>query len=349
MKNRISQSQIAKELGVSQSLVSLVLNGRRDNVSDDSYNRIWSLADEKGYVPRGMQPNHAPGVRSSYVGVVLRPELKLANLSNTFSHVHQGLFTVLQQSHISTTFLGGEGDLDEKMLYELLRRRDPLLGIVVYGEVKEAFLRALGELGVEVLTVYANAPGLCHSVLPNEKQALEQLVDHLVKLGHTRFAFLGGNMNLGCNHARLAALRESLATRNLQLDERNVMNVAKGDRQEGFDCAEELVARTAGSEAPTAWVCYNGLMARGALQFAMLQGIRIPQDISLVAIDRTRVCNEIHPFMTSAGSDPQVIGEEAAKLLCRASDGARHGEKIYTDLVVPSSFDAGETSGDCPK
>jgi LacI family transcriptional regulator len=348
MKKRISQSQIAKELGVSQSLVSLVLNGRRDNVSDESYNRIWMLADEKGYVPRGMQPNHAPDVQRSYVGIVLRSGLKLATQSNTFSHVQQGLFTVLQQSHISTTFLGGEGDLNEKMLFDLLRRRDPLQGIVIYGEVKEAFLRALSELGVEILSVYASAPGLCHSVLPNEKQALEQLVDHLTKLGHKHFAFLGGNVGLARNQVRAAALKESLSVRNLELDERYVVNVANGDRQEGFDCAEELVRRAEGRTQPTAWVCHNGLMARGALQYALLRGIKIPEEISLVAIDRTRVCKEIHPCMTSAGSDPLVVGEQAAKLLCRSVDDTQHGERMFTDLVVPSSFDAGETSGICP-
>jgi transcriptional regulator with XRE-family HTH domain len=122
MKKRISQSQIAKELGVSQSLVSLVLNGRRESVSDESYNRIWQLAGEKGYSPRGMEPNRAPDIRRNYVGIVLRAGLKLATQSNTFSHVQQGLFTILQQSHISTTFLGGEGDLDEKTLFELLRQ-----------------------------------------------------------------------------------------------------------------------------------------------------------------------------------------------------------------------------------
>lgn len=349
MKKRISQSQIAKELGVSQSLVSLVLNGCRDNVSDESYNRIWNLADEKGYVPRGMQPVHAPEVRRSYVGVVLRSGLKLATQSNTFSHVHQGLYTVLQQAHISTTFLGGEGELDEKMLYELMRRRDPLQGIVVFGEVKETFLRALSELGVEILSVYANAPGLCHSVLPNEKQSVEQLVDHLATLGHTRFAFLGGNMGLGRNKARLSALRDSLASRDIGFDERFAVNVAKGDRQEGFDCAAELVRRAEGLDSPTAWVCHNGLMARGALQFALLRGIKVPEEISLVAIDRTRACKEIHPFMTSAGSDPQAVGEQAAKLLCRSPDDATHEEKMFTDLVVPSFFDAGETSGPCPQ
>jgi LacI family transcriptional regulator len=327
--------------------VSLVLNGRRENVSDESYNRIWTMAGEKGYVPRGMQPNHAPDVRRSYVGLILRAGLKFATESNTYSHVQQGMFSVLQQSHISTTFLGGEGDLDERMLFELMKRRDPLQGIVVCGEVKQPFLRALNELGVELLSVYANAPGLCHSVMPNDKQAVEQLVDHLVGLGHTRFAWLGGNSNLAANHTRLSALKESLAANNLALDERFSVNLDDGTRQQGFDCAAELVRRVEGHALPTAWVCYNGLMSRGALQFALLRGIKIPSEVSLVGIDRTRACKEIHPDITSAGSDPQVIGEEAAKLLCRSADDTRKGEKIFSDLVISATFDAGETSAAC--
>jgi LacI family transcriptional regulator len=347
MKKRISQNQIAKELGVSQPLVSLVLNGRRDKISDDAYNRIWALANEKGYVPRGMQPRQAPDIKRNSVGIILRSGLELANISNTFRHVHQGLFHVLQQSHISTMFLGSEGDLDEKMLYELLRRRDPLLGIVIYGEVKDSFLGAIGELGTEVLSVYANAPGLCHSVLPNEKQSMNQLVDHLATLGHKRFAFLGGNKNMGQNKARVSALREALAARGLELNDQYVVNMKNGDRQEGFDCAEELARRIQGDESPTAWVCYNALMARGALQYAFTRNIRVPEDISIAAVDRTRVCSEIHPYLTSAASDPQTIGKEAANLLCKMNDETRLSDRIFTGLMIPSSFTQGETTASC--
>ena len=252
---------------------------------------------------------------------------------------------MLQQSHISTAFLGAEGDLDEKQLLELLSHRDPLQGIVVLGEVSEPFMRALGALRVVLLSVHASSPGLCHSVCPNEKQALEQLVDHLVELGHERFAWLGGNRRLGRHQMRLSALRDCLATRGLELNERHVVSVEKGDRQEGFDCADELTKRVTdgNSEAPTAWICYNGLMARGALQFALLRGIRIPEDISLAAVDRTRVCMEIHPDLTSASSNPVAIGEEAAKLLCKAEEPREN--LMYVDLVVPSDFTTGETSG----
>ena len=345
MAKRISQSQIAKELGVSQSLVSLVLNGRREGVSDKSYKEIWQVAVANGYAPRGMQAVHAPDAQRNYVGIVHRGGLKLDQPSNTFSHVQQGLFKVLQQSCISTTFLGGEGDLDEKKLFELLGQRDPLQGIVVLGEVSEGFLRALGLLRVVLLTVYGSAPGLCHSVVPNEKQSLEQLVDHLINLGHERFAWLGGNRRLGRHTLRLNALRDCLSARGVTLDEQFVVSVEKADRQEGFDCAKELMTRVGDkkSEAPTAWICHNGLMARGAHQFALLHGIRIPEDISLATIDRTRVCTEIHPYLTSASSNPEVVGNEAAKLLCKA--GEPDEDLMYVDLVVPSEFSEGETSG----
>ena len=94
---------------------------------------------------------------------------------------------------------------------------------------------------------------------------------------------------------------------------------------------------------PTAWICHNGLMARGAHQFALLRGIRIPEDVSLAAVDRTRVCKEIHPDLTSASSDPELIGEEAAKLLCKAVEPGEN--RILVDLIIPSKFSAGETSG----
>ena len=345
MAKRISQSQIAKELGVSQSLVSLVLNGRREGVSDKSYKEIWEVAVANGYAPRGMQAVHSPGARRNYVGIVHRAGIKLDQPSNTFSHVQQGLFKVLQQSCISTTFLGGEGDLDKKKLFELLGQRDPLQGIVVLGEVGEPFLRALGLLRVVLLNVYASAPGLCHSVSPNEKQSLEQLVEHLVTHGHERIAWLGGNSKLGRHQMRLAALRECLTVRGLELNDKFVVSHEEGDRQEGFDCADELMKRVGDdhSTAATAWICHNGLMARGAHQFALLHGIKIPEKISLAAVDQTRVCTEIHPDLTSASSDPTVVGEEAAKLLCKAEEP---GENLtYVDLVIPSEFTEGETSG----
>lgn len=347
MAKRVSQSQIAKDLGVSQTLVSLVLNGRRDGVAEESYKRIWETATKHGYVPRGMQPLHSPDIQHGYVGVVTRAGQNLAAESNTMSHVRKGIYSVLQQSNISLAFLGGEGVMDEKNLFELMARRDPLRGIVVLGEVSEDFMRALGALKVKLVCVYDSQPGLCHSIVPNDKESMEQLADHLVKLGHTRFAWLGGNARLKRNKIRLDALKDRLATRDIELDEHYAVNAERAGRQEGVDCAKELMRRTEGRELPTAWICHNGLIARGSLQFAYMQGIKVPDEISIAAVDHTRACTENHPYLTSAGSDPEVIGEEAAKQLLEKPGEGAYRQEMLIDMTAPSLFDKGETSGAC--
>jgi LacI family transcriptional regulator len=50
-RENISQQRIARDLGVSQALVSLVLNGKRENISEESYQRIWNHALKIGYRP----------------------------------------------------------------------------------------------------------------------------------------------------------------------------------------------------------------------------------------------------------------------------------------------------------
>ena len=78
MKRRdsISQKQIAGDLGVSQALVSMVLNGKRDNIGEDTYQRIWDHALKIGYRPKGMQLNGNRALTTN-VGFVLRAGVRL--------------------------------------------------------------------------------------------------------------------------------------------------------------------------------------------------------------------------------------------------------------------------------
>ena len=106
---RISQTQIAKELGFSQALVSMALNGRKKGISETTYKTIWDYALENGYSPRGMNIETAKKtVSATTVGYILRSPLKLANKSNFFNHIHQGLYDYLDTQDINTVFLGSE-------------------------------------------------------------------------------------------------------------------------------------------------------------------------------------------------------------------------------------------------
>ena len=70
---KISQTQLAKQLGISQALVSLALNGRSAGINPDTYKRIWDHAVSVGYLPKGMRVDSTPdSTRVKQIGFILR-------------------------------------------------------------------------------------------------------------------------------------------------------------------------------------------------------------------------------------------------------------------------------------
>jgi LacI family transcriptional regulator len=338
MSRDISQQRIAKDLGVSQALVSLVLNGKRENISEESYQRIWKYALKRGYRPKGMQVNG--GARSNTVGFILRAGLRLYTQSNFFSHVQHGLHMALQERAYHTAFLGAEDHLPHQVLQQKLQREN-LFGVLILGQVQETFVKSLLAAQKNLVAVSANYPGLSHSVMPNEKQALELLVTHLTGLGHERFAWIGGNKLLRHNSTRHQALDEALRQRGLGLSEEWCADVVNGDRIDGQKAAELLLKGRPESAIPTAWVCLNGLMARGAINYLMRKGFDVPEQISVVAVDATRVCEEEHPQITGANASPEKMGAKAAELLLQHTDG----DGALVDVILPAQLTVRESSG----
>jgi len=70
-------------------------------------------------------------------------------------------------------------------------------------------------------------------------------------------------------------------------------------------------------------------------------GWRVPEDISVVAVDATGVCEEEHPQITGAHADPEKIGTVAAELLLKHADSAHEN---LTDVLLPSHLAVRESS-----
>jgi LacI family transcriptional regulator len=337
---KVSQQSIARALGVSQTLVSLVLNGKRENVSPESYQRIWEYALKVGYRPKGMRPsgNH---LATRNVGFILRAGLRLHTQSNFFSHVQHGLHTGLLEQGYHSVFLGSEDDLGPRAVQDILKQH-PLFGVAIFGQVQEKFLRAIRSVQSNIVAISISYPGLCHSVMPHEAQALELLVQHLRELGHQRFAWLGGDKGMHYNLRRRRAFEESLTQAGLKVEPRFCVDVEAGDRLAGWKAAELLLERVSRANPPTAWVCANGLIARGVVSRLLQSGWRIPDEVSVVAVDATRVCVEEHPQITGAHADPEKMGLTAAELLLRRREP---GNETLMDVILPSQLTVRETSG----
>jgi LacI family transcriptional regulator len=342
-KESVSQLQIARDLGVSQALVSMVLNGKRENINEDTYRRIWDHALKIGYRPKGMQLSGNRALATN-VGFILRSGLRLHTQSNFFSHVQHGLHTGLLARGYHSVFLGSEDDLGVRAVQQKLRRHQ-LFGLAVLGQVDERFLKAIRAVQPNVVSISVSYPGLCHSVMPNEKQALALLVQHLTELGHQQFAWVGGDKGLNYNLRRHNAMVEVLSQHGLTLADRFAVDVDSGDRLGGWKAAEIMLGQISRKNFPTAWVCANGLMARGVINCLAQNNWRVPEEISVVAVDATRVCEEEHPQITGAHADPEKVGLTAAELLLRPVDTE---DENLMDVILPSRLSVRETSAKPP-
>lgn len=341
-KNGASQQRIARELGVSQALVSLVLNGKRENISEESYQRIWTHALKIGYRPKGMRLNVAQNP-SLGVGLILRAGVRLHTQSNFFSHVQHGLHEGLLVQGYHSVFLGSEDDAGPRAPQQMLQQLK-FCGVAILGQVSRKFILGIKAVQPNVVLISFTYPGLCRSVMPNETQAVEQLVAHLTGLGHKQFAWIGGDKGLDYNERRRTCLTESLAARGLDLNRKFTVELETGDRLAGWKAAEILLAQTSGKH-PTACVCVNGSMARGFVNCLMQRGWRVPAQMSVVAVDATRLCEEELPQITGSHSDPEKVGTTAAELLLQ---GAKESDGVLADVVLPARLTIRETSGKPP-
>jgi LacI family transcriptional regulator len=338
---KISQTQLAKELGISQALVSLVLNGRRQGINAETYDRIWAIATKKGYRPKGMSSAASAESIADQIGVIYRSSLKRSSPGNYFLQVEQGLHNALIERGYSTVFMGSEDTLNRARLGKFFTEGHRFRGIVLMGEVEAAFLNDLRRFEKRIVANSARYPGICHSVVGNEPQALEALVVHLVGLGHRRIGWLGGNVDLGRHESRFNAFKAALSVANIELDARYTITLEQADRAEGFEAAHTMLKHRKDKEFPTAFVCYNTLMAQGALKAFEREGLLVPDDLSIASADASAVATMQKPYVTAAGTSPEKLGEAAARLVLQST-----GEEsdTFIDMMLPAPLIKGDST-----
>lgn len=344
-KTAPSQASIAKHLGVSQALVSMVLNGREEGISPTTFKRIWDYAMAAGYTPKGMKVNLAKAEKQKATGVgyFLRSPFRLATKTNFFSHVSQGLHDYVTDSGLNLIFLGSESDDLAKMKKRLAVMKHTLKGVVVLGEIGDAFMAFVRSLHLPTVMVSARATGIFHSINSNEVKAGELAVKHLHELGHKHFCFVGGTSPLGRYLERRDAVTASLDQLGIAADKRFYVQIEGGaDRSEGIEAARQVLAAFPQGDLPTAWITSNGAMARGVASALLREGYEIGKDVSLVALDRTRVCWDEEPTLTSVAAVPEDMGFEAGRLIVQAE-----GDPTETlrDIILPVKFETRASSG----
>ena len=167
--------------------------------------------------------------------------------------------------------------------------------------------------------------------------------EHLIILGHTRIGFVHahtGTLNTTSVRDRWEGYRAALQEYGLPFDETLVFGEAPpntGDSRETFG---DLFTR---ADRPTALVTSTDHLAVTLMQAIQRRGLRIPEDVAIVAYDNCQLSAGLHPTLTTIAQSFVDMGQQAGNLLINRIEGqigpAKHIE-IATNLIVRESCGA---------
>lgn len=241
--------------------------------------------------------------------------------SYIFPRILQSMAAVLEKSGYSTRimFTNNRRETERKILTQLIQSNssDPLIIEPVTSAIPNPNLslyQTLKERGIPILffnTFYPQAD-LPHVSLDDVATG-RAVTDYLISIGHRRIGCLFKNDD-GQGYRRYQGYEEALQDAKIPIDERRVCWVDTIKFREMLKKDSWIIDRLRDC---TAVVCYNDEAAYMLTELCQENGVRIPEDLSLVSIDNSRL-TELAPVpLTSAHHPMEALGEKTAQILLR--------------------------------
>ncbi|MBT1003358.1 substrate-binding domain-containing protein [Paenarthrobacter sp. DKR-5] len=325
---------VARAAGVSAPTVSKVVNGR-DDVAPGTRARVLAALEDAGYQSPVQRRNAAPATTvvdlvfdaldSAYTIEVLNGVLEFAAVSDV-----EVLVSVNRDQPASR--LSPERRA-QRMLEE---GRSGMIVVTSAFSVPQLAAFRRRQIPVVVIDPLNPPAGDVVSVGATNWAGGKAATEHLLELGHRRIAYLGGPAAAECSQARQHGYMAALMARGIPVNPEYILpgSFRSEHGVRGLKALLEL------KERPTAIFAANDSIALGVLGEARRQGVRIPEELSLVGFDSTYQAEEAVPALTSVAQPLREMGRAALRSVLRELRGEvldSHRVELATQLVVRES------------
>ncbi|EHU0089244.1 DNA-binding transcriptional regulator CytR [Escherichia coli] len=311
-----TMKDVALKAKVSTATVSRALMNP-DKVSQATRNRVEKAAREVGYLPQPMGRNVKRN--ESRTILVIVPDI----CDPFFSEIIRGI-EVTAANHGYLVLIGdcAHQNQQEKTFIDLIITKQ-IDGMLLLGS-RLPFDASIEEQRNLPPMVMANefAPELeLPTVRIDNLTAAFDAVNYLYEQGHKRIGCIAGPEEMPLCHYRLQGYVQALRRCGIMVDPQYI---ARGDFtfEAGSKAMQQLLDLP---QPPTAVFCHSDVMALGALSQAKHQGLKVPEDLSIIGFDNIDLTQFCDPPLTTIAQPRYEIGREAMLLLLDQMQGQHVG------------------------
>lgn len=316
--NAVTMQRIASEAGVSIATVSRVLAGKGP-VAENTRAQIQALIEKYQFRPNSVARSLVQR-QSRMLGMMVQ------DISNPyFAAMYLQAERYASEQGYSLLLTSSLSGNNERESISAMRERQVDGMIMVLSSIDavsppQDLLSLLNRLKNQSNLVLLNDPVTGFDgpyISPDNQKGFFTATKYLLSLGHTKIAFIGGSPDTNTTNLRLNAYRGALLEANITPDPgmECLLGYAPDSGESG------LLKLMSQGTIPTAIIAVNDLVAMGVIRMCMLQGLRVPQDISLIGCDNTFFSKNLYPALTTIDIFADRQGEMAVQLLLSMLSG----------------------------
>jgi LacI family transcriptional regulator len=312
------------------------LNGKK-GVRPRIREAILELAKEMDYFPHSSAKALVQN-RVGVIGVVIPRTSEFAFQNPYYSHMLLGLSTVASENDYRLMLA-----LNEKTSHAALYQRRLVDGLVVVGNrIDDQYIPELIEKHIPMVAVPGYPPGMMSqvpSVNTENFQSVYRGTSYLISIGHRKIAFILGRMTSKYSTERLEAYKKALHDKGVPFSAQYIVE-SDFSRTDAFKLMGHLLDL---DDPPSAVICINDSVTPGALHQIYSRKLKVPQDISVMAIGCSDHLELLQPPLTTVRTRVIEVGQTAARMLIQIIETGSCPENqvvIPSDLIIRESTDA---------
>lgn len=324
-KEKVTIHDIAKKLNITASTVSRALKDH-PRISLETKKAVQKAAQKLNY-----QPNHIAAAlrngRSNIIGIIVPTADR-----NFFSSVVRGIEEIANQSHYNVMICQTYDNYSKEVetVEALLNAR--VDGIIAsHGKETLNFdhYRKIKEKGIPLILFDRSNDELEVShVVIDDYLGGYKATEHLIQQGCKRIAHFTNTRKISIYKERLRGYREALFNNGIPYDESLVVE-SNLQLEDGRNSMLQLLKL---KHLPDAVFSSSAYGAMGALQVLKEKGIRVPDQVALVAFTNEPFTSFTEPALTAVDQHSMRMGNAAAEIFLQ--EMASGNEKFIPQKIV---------------
>lgn len=329
----ITLKNLAKQLGVSETTISRVLNHKGDayRISKATQEKIFKAAEEYEFVPNAMARNLRLQ-RSETIGLIL-PDIANPFFAKIGRSVQQE--AVVHDYHVILY------DTDDNLELEIegvqLMRQRSVDGLIIapvgleFEHLEKLYVSKSPLVILDRIPMKTSIP----YVVSDNKQGAKEAVLFFVKNGHRQIACIEGIQNSSPNELRKRGYFEALDEAGIDHNPDYISGTGY-EEANGYVETQRLLAL---DEPPTAIFAVSNMISLGVLKALAEANLSVPDDMSLISFDDQPYSPYLASPMTTVAQNPHEMGRVAVQMLLNQIVKEKPAESVClpTSLIVRAS------------